>query len=177
MGKPSLDELSSMLRRGIPVEEATKDLEWKDFEGVVSDAFEANGFRTMRNLRFSHEKRRYEVDVVAMERPRLVAVDCKHWGLRAGKGSALKAASLAQLNRAVNLGKKAQEIPGIGIGGWGEATIVPCVVTLYEERVVESGGVLIVPLAKLNSFIEELRSGYFDFLRAKIMTMYSWMKL
>jgi hypothetical protein len=77
----------------------------------------------------------------------------------------------------VSLGKKAQEIPGMDIGGWGEATIVPCVVTLYEERVVENGGVLIVPMAKLNSFIEELRSGYFDFLRAKIMTMYSWMKL
>jgi len=175
MGKPSLEELSSMLRKGVSLEEATKDLEWKDFEGVVSDAFEANGFRTMRNLRFSHEKRRYEVDVVALERPRLVAVDCKHWGLRAGKGSALRAASLAQLKRAVNLGKKAQEVPGIDIVGWGEVTLVTCIVTLYEERVVESGGVLVVPLSKLNSFIEELRSGYFDFLRAKIMTMYSWM--
>jgi hypothetical protein len=176
MGKPSLEELSSMLRKGVSLEEATKSLEWKDFEGVVSDAFEANGFRTMRNLRFSHEKRRYEVDVVALERPRLVAVDCKHWGLRAGKGSALRAASLAQLKRAVNLGKKAQEVQGIDIGGWGEVTLVPCIVTLYEERIVESGGVLVVPLAKLNSFIEELRSGYFDFLRAKIMTMCSWMQ-
>jgi hypothetical protein len=176
MGKPSLEELSSMLRKGVSLEEATKDLEWKDFEGVVSDAFEANGFRTMRNLRFSHEKRRYEVDVVALERPRLVAVDCKHWGLRPGKGSALRAASLAQLKRAVNLGKKAQEVQGIDIGGWGEVTLVPCIVTLYEERIVESGGVLVFPLAKLNSFIEELRSGYFDFLRAKIMTMYSWMQ-
>jgi hypothetical protein len=174
MGKTSLEELLSMLRRGTPLEEAMKDLEWKDFEGVVSDAFEANGFRTKRNLRFSHEKRRYEVDVVALERPRLVAVDCKHWGIRVGKGSALRAASLAQLNRAMNLGKKAHEIPGMGVGGWGEATIVPCIVTLYEERVVEHGGVMVVPLAKLNSFIEELRSGYFDFLKAKMMTMYSW---
>jgi hypothetical protein len=176
MGKPSIEELSSMLHKGVPLEEATKDLEWKDFEGVVSDAFEANGFRTIRNLRFSHEKKRYEVDVVALERPRLVAVDCKHWGLRAGKGSALRAASLAQLKRAVNLGKKAQEVPGMDMGGWGEATVVPCIVTLYEERVVENGGVLVVPISKLNSFIEELRSGYFDFLKAKIMTMYSWMQ-
>jgi hypothetical protein len=176
MGKPSIEELSSMLHKGVPLEEATKDLEWKDFEGVVSDAFEANGFRTIRNLRFSHEKKRYEVDVVALERPRLIAVDCKHWGLRAGKGSALRAASLAQLKRAVNLGKKAQEVPGMDMGGWGEATVVPCIVTLYEERVVENGGVLVVPISKLNSFIEELRSGYFDFLKAKIMTMYSWMQ-
>jgi len=176
VGKPSLEELSSMLHKGIPLEEATKDLGWRDFEGVVSDAFEANGFRTLRNLRFSHEKRRYEVDVVALERPRLVAVDCKHWGLRPGKGTALRAASLAQLRRTVNLGKKAQEIPGIDIGGWGEVTLVPCIVTLYEEMIVENGGVLVVPISKLNSFIEELRSGYFDFLRAKIMTMYSWMQ-
>src|SRR5512136_2453837 len=111
MEKPSIDELRSLLRRGVSFEEATKNLGWQDFEGVVSDAFEASGFRTLRNVRFSHRKKRNEVDVVALERPRLVAVDCKHWGLRAGKGSALRAASLAQLNRAVNLGKKAQEIP------------------------------------------------------------------
>lgn len=176
MRKPSMEELSSMLQRGVPLEEATKNLDWKDFEGVVSDAFDANGFRTLRNLRFSHEKKRYEIDVVALERPRLVAVDCKHWGLRAGKSSALRAASLAQLRRAVNLGKKAQEIPGMDIAAWGEATVVPCIVTLYEERVVENGGVLVVPLSRLNSFVEELRSGYFDFLRAKMMTMYAWMQ-
>jgi len=176
MEKPSLEELRSLLQRGVPLEEATKNLGWKDFEGVVSDAFEASGFRTLRNLRFSHNKKRYEIDVVAMERPRLVAVDCKHWGLRAGKSSALKTASLAQLRRAVDLGRKAQEIPGMNIGGWGEASIVPCIVTLYEERVIENGGVLVVPLCKLNAFIEELRSGYFDSLKAKMMTMYPWLQ-
>jgi hypothetical protein len=176
MEKPSIDELRSLLRRGVSFEEATKNLGWQDFEGVVSDAFEANGFRTLRNVRFSHRKKRHEVDVVALERPRLVAVDCKHWGLRAGKGSALKAASLAQLRRAMDLGIKAHEIPGMNIGGWGEATIVPCIVTLYEERIIESGGVLVVPLSKLNAFVEELRSGYFDSLKAKMMTMYSWLQ-
>lgn len=176
MEKLSIEELRSMLQRGVSFEEATKKLGWKDFEGLVSDAFEASGFRTLRNLRFSHNKKRYEIDVVALERPRLIAVDCKHWGLRTGKGSALKAASLAQLRRAMDLGRKAQEIPGMNIGVWGEATIVPCIVTLYEERIVENGGVLIVPLSRLNAFIEELRSGYFDSLKAQMMTMYSWLQ-
>lgn len=176
MERPSLTELWSLLRRGVPLEEALKNLGWRDFEGVVSDAFEASGFRTLRNLRFSHNKKRYEIDVVAMERPRLVLADCKHWGLRSGKSSALKTACLAQLRRAVDLGKKAHEVPGIDIGLWGEATIVPCIVTLHEERIIENGGVLVVPLSRLNSFIEELRSGYFDSLKAKMMTMYSWME-
>jgi hypothetical protein len=176
MENPSLNELRSLLHKGISMEDALKDLGWRDFEGVVSEAFEESGFRTLRNLRFTHVKKRYEIDVVAMERPRLVAIDCKHWGLRTGKSSALKTASLAQLRRAVDLGIKAQEIPGIEIGGWGEVTIIPCIVTLHEERIVENGGVLVVPLSRLNAFIEELRSGYFDSLKTKIMTMYSWLE-
>ncbi len=175
MQSHSLEHLRGLLQKGVSMEEALKDLGWRDFEGLVSEAFEESGFRTRRNLRFSHGKKRYEIDVVAMERPRLVAADCKHWGLRSGKSSALKTASLAQLRRAVDLGKKAQEVPGIDVGGWGEATIIPCIITLYEERIVENGGVLVVPLSRLNSFIEELRCGYFDGLKAKIMTMYEWL--
>lgn len=170
----SLEELEAGMRRGIPVEDLLKEFGWKDFEGVVAEIFSANGFRTFRNLRFSSRKRRYEVDVVALERPRAVVADCKHWGLRPGKGSALKAASLNQLNRAVELSKKIQELPVLGIGGWGTFCAVPILVTLHQEGITENGGVLVVPLFRLNSFVDELRSGLFDSMQTRIQTIYSW---
>jgi hypothetical protein len=174
MGKISLAELEERIRSGVAFEDATKDLEWRDFEGLVSEVFSENDFRTFRNFRFSSKKRRYEVDVVALERPRIVVVDCKHWRIRLGKASALKAAASAHLGRAVEFGNKLQEFADLGVGDWRSITIIPILVTLYQERITENEGVLVVPVFKLNSFVEELRSGFFDSIKVKVFTIGSW---
>lgn len=170
----SLDDLKTKMKGGIGIEELTKELDWKDFEGLVAEVFSANGFRTFRNFRFSSKKRRYEVDVIALERPRAVVVDCKHWGIRVGKSSALRAAALAHLKRTVEFSGKLQEFPAMNVQDWGEVTALPVLVTLYQERNLENAGVLVVPLFKLNTFVDELRNGFFESLKAKVMTMYSW---
>jgi hypothetical protein len=170
----SLEELKSKMQRGSSVEELTKELDWKDFEGLVSEIFSANGFRTFRNVRFTSNKRRFEVDVVALERPRIVAVDCKHWGLRPGKNSQLRSAAMEQLRRAVELSSKIHELPRMDVSQWGESNITPLIVTLHQEGIVESGGVLVVPVFRLNAFVDELRNGLFDSLKTKIQTLYSW---
>jgi hypothetical protein len=174
MGKLSLAELEERVRSRVAFEDATKDLEWRDFEGLVSDVFSENGFKTFRNFRFSSKKRRYEVDVVALERPRIVVADCKHWRIRLGKASALKVAASAHLARAVEFGNKLQEFAEMGVGGWRSITIIPTLVTLYQERITENEGVLVVPIFKLNTFVEELRSGYFDSIKTKVITMDSF---
>jgi hypothetical protein len=170
----SLDGLKAKMKEGVGIEELTKELDWKDFEGIVAEVFSVNGFRTFRNFRFSSKKRRYEVDVVALERPRVVVVDCKHWGIRVGKSSALRAATLAHLNRAIEFSGKLQEFPAMNVQDWGEVTAIPILVTLYQEKIFENAGVLVVPFFKLNTFVEELRNGFFESLKAKVMTMYSW---
>jgi hypothetical protein len=169
-----LTELEERMRNGVAFEDITKELEWRDFEGLVSDVFSENGFRTFRNFRFSSKKRRYEVDVVALERPRIVLVDCKHWRIRLGKASALKIAASAHLARAKEFGKKLQEFIELGVVEWNCIIIIPILVTLYQERITENGGVLVVPVFKLNSFIEELRSGYFDTIKIKVVRMDSF---
>jgi hypothetical protein len=173
-GRISLEDLKAKMKGGVGIEELTKELDWKDFEGLVSEVFSANGFRTFRNFRFSSKKRRYEVDVIALERPRVVVVDCKHWGIRVGKSSALRAAALAHLNRTVEFSGKLQEFPAMNVHEWEEVTATPILVTLYQERIFENVGVLVVPLFKLNTFVDELRNGFFESLKAKVMTMYSW---
>jgi hypothetical protein len=173
-GRISLEDLKAKMKAGVGIEELTKKLDWKDFEGLVAEVFSANGFRTFRNFRFSSKKRRYEVDVIALERPRAVVVDCKHWGIRVGKSSALRVAALAHLNRTVEFSWKLQEFPAMNVQDWGEVSAIPVMVTLYQERISENAGVLVVPLFKLNAFIDELRNGFFESLKAKVMTMYSW---
>lgn len=169
-------ELEARMRSGGALEEITKDLDWKDFEGLVSEVFSENGFRTYRNFRFSSKKRRYEVDVVALERPRIVIVDCKHWGIRLGKVAALKVAASAHLARAIEFGNKLQEFVCADDGEWRAAKVIPILVTLYQERIVENEGVLVVPVFKLNSFVEELRSGYFDSTIIDIYRIDSFLK-
>jgi hypothetical protein len=172
----SLTELEARMRGGVALEEITKDLDWRDFEGFVSEVLSENGFRTFRNFRFSSKKRRYEVDVVALERPRIVIVDCKHWGIRLGKVSALKVAASAHQERTMEFGNKLQELAHIDATKWGTAKIIPILVTLYQERIVEKEGVLVVPIFKLNSFLEELRSGYFDSTTININRIDSFLK-
>jgi hypothetical protein len=170
----SLEELKCKMQGGSSVEEIAKVMDWMDFEGLVSEIFSANGFRTFRNIRFTSKKRRFEVDVVALERPRVVAADCKHWGLRLGKSSQLRSAAMDQLRRAVELSCKMQELPGMDVGEWAEVRTTPILVTLYQERIQESSGVLVVPFFQLNSFVDQLRNGMFDSMRVKIQTLYSW---
>ena len=169
-------EFEARMRRGGALEEITKDLDWKDFEGLVSEVLLENGFRTFRNFRFSSKKRRYEVDVVALERPRIVIVDCKHWRIRLGKVSALKVAASAHIARAIELGNKLQEFARLDVGHWGAAKVIPILVTLYQERIMENEGVLVVPVFKLNSFVEELRSGYFDSTIINVYRIDSFLK-
>ncbi len=161
----ALAELEAKVKAGADMEELLKGADWKDFEGLVSEIFAANGFKTFRNFRFSSKKRRYEVDVVALEKPRIVIVDCKHWSIRAGKAPALRAAASANLKRATEFGSRIQEFPRMA--DWTDVSIVPTIVTLYQEGVTEESGVFIVPVFKLPSFIEGLRSGLLDAIRVR----------
>jgi hypothetical protein len=166
--------LEARVRKGIDIEDVVKEINWQDFEGIVSEAFSVNGFRSFRNFRFSSNKKRYEVDVVAISKPRIILVDCKHWGLRLGKPSALRLAATAQVNREKEFCKKLQEFDSLHVEDWAEATVIPALITLYQERVTQSDGAMIVPVFKLNSFIEEMRNGFFDSTSVKIPHLAKW---
>ncbi len=69
------EELEAKIRKGKDIEDIAKEFSWQDFEGIVSEAFSANAFRTFRNFRFSSNKKRYEVDVIAIYKPRMILAD------------------------------------------------------------------------------------------------------
>ncbi len=174
MPHPSLDDIESMLRDGNDLESIVKEMTWQDFEGIASEIFSANGFRTFRNFRFSSKKKRYEIDVVALAPPRIILADCKHWGIRQGKSSGLRAAAGAQRRRAEEFASKMQEFGNRGIEGGGRAKIIPAVITLYQEAVIESGGAFVVPIFKLNAYIEEIRNGMCDDAETRAPRIVDW---
>jgi hypothetical protein len=153
------------------LEEVLRRAGWKDFEELTSDIMKEAGFLTFRNFRFSSRRKRYEIDVIAMENPRIILVDCKRWDLRPGKTSALRASASKHLSRSLEFLGKIQEFSSLNISNWRRVILIPIIVTLYDEGIVEYERVLIVPLFKMASFLEEARSGIFDRITAQVSNL------
>jgi len=62
---------------GADLETVSSHLQWKEFENMAAFALERNGYGVVRNLRFKHAGRRWEIDVVGFRRPMVLCVDCK----------------------------------------------------------------------------------------------------
>ncbi|MDI9643944.1 MAG: restriction endonuclease [Candidatus Verstraetearchaeota archaeon] len=159
-------EVLDQIRRGGSIEELASGLHWKDFEAFTAHIFCENGFLVKRNFRFSSNKRRYEIDVVAIEKPRVLLVDCKHWGIRPGKSNGIQRAADQQRLRREKFVAKLPLLLTSETAEWRTATTIPLLVTLFHEGISERCGTYIVPVFKLNAFIEEARCGLFDCGRA-----------
>ena len=138
-----LEEVEELIKKGKSIEEIFSLLDWKEFEEKVEDIFKVHGFKTIKNFRFKTTKR-FEVDILAEKRELLFVVDCKQWRGGRYKASALKEAAKKNLERA-------KEIKNLLIGG--SKTVIPIIITLFDEAFYEYEGVYIVPLFKLNAFL------------------------
>jgi len=67
------------IKTGVPIEEASRYVDWKDFEGLVAEILESKNFEVIRNFRM--RKPTMEIDVVGIHLGVAVLIDCKH-----GKG-------------------------------------------------------------------------------------------
>ncbi|MBC7113277.1 MAG: restriction endonuclease [Candidatus Methanomethyliales bacterium] len=159
------------------MEEILRRAGWKDFEELTSDIMREAGFLTFRNFRFSSRRKRYEIDVIALENPRIILVDCKRWDLRPGKSSALRASASKHLRRSLEFLGKIQEFRSLNISNWKRVILIPIIVTLYDEGIVEYERVLIVPIFKMTSFLEEARDGIFDQITAQISNLESLVRV
>jgi len=128
----TLDELKSL----------ACEMKWQYFERLVGWVFEENGFETEvgRVIKFGGIRRQF--DVIAKGFSKIFLVECKRWSRP--KPGLIKKAVEAHLEKCglyeKNEGKE----------------IIPLIVTLLEENEVLYEGVPIVPLEKLNTFINQL---------------------
>lgn len=160
-----LEEIEEKLKSGERLEEILKKEGWRDFEDITSSILSENGFLTIKGFRFSYNKKRYEIDVIALEKPRAILIDCKHWKARYGKKSALRKAALLHYQKCLDFSRSEMWIADLR--KWDKIIIIPALVTLYEEEVKEEEKVLIVPLFKIVSFLECVRNGFFDVIKIK----------
>ena len=130
----------SDIKSGVPIEEASRDVDWKDFEGLVAEILESKNFEVARNFRM--KKPTMEIDVVGIHLDTAVLIDCKHW--KRMSNSALEEIVQKQVERVKHYVSITDEIMA-----------APVIVTLYQEGVKLINKVPIVPIMQFSSFIDE----------------------
>ena len=130
----------SAVKSGVPIEEASRDVDWKDFEGLVAEILELKNFEVTRNFRM--KKPTMEIDVVGIHLGITVLIDCKHW--KRMNDSALENIVLKQIDRVKHY-----------VATTNETVAAPVIVTLYQEVTKFVNKVPIVPIIQFSSFIDE----------------------
>ena len=128
------------IKTGIPIEEASRAVDWKDFEGLVAEILESKNFEVVRNFRM--RKPTMEIDVVGIHLGTAVLIDCKHW--KRMTNSALEKIVLSQIDRVKHY-----------VASTDEVVAAPVIVTLYQEETRFVNRVPIVPIMQFSSFIDE----------------------
>ncbi len=163
--RPNLVEVSSSQRvklafraisLGEDLEKACRFLKWSEFEGVAAEALQANDFNVLRNFRFKHKSKRWEIDVIGFKEPLIVCIDCKHWRRRLNQAGLVRAVE-AQMERTEAF---AEALPKYwtktGLSEWKTASILPLVLSLISGSVKFHGKVPIVSILQLQDFINTL---------------------
>ena len=138
--KNKLKTALSAIKSGVPIEEASRDVDWKDFEGLVAEILESKNFEVIRNFRM--RKPTMEIDVVGIHLGVAVLIDCKHW--KRMSDSALEKIVLRQIDRVKHY-----------VASTNEVVAAPVIVTLYQEETKFARKVPIVPILQFSSFIDE----------------------
>jgi len=138
--KNKLKTALSAIKSGAPIEEASRDVDWKDFEGLVAEILESKNFEVIRNFRM--RKPTMEIDVVGIHLGVAVLIDCKHW--KRMTNSALEKIVLKQIDRVKHY-----------VANTDEVVAAPIIVTLYQEETKFVSKVPIVPIIQFSSFIDE----------------------
>ena len=138
--KNKLKTALSAIKSGAPIEEASRDVDWKDFEGLVAEILESKNFEVIRNFRM--RKPTMEIDVVGIHLGVAVLIDCKHW--KRMTNSALEKIVQRQIDRVKHY-----------VVSTNEVVAAPVIVTLYQEETKFVSKVPIVPIIQFSSFIDE----------------------
>ena len=128
------------IKTGIPIEEASRSVDWKGFEGLVAEILESKNFEVVRNFRM--KKPTMEIDVVGIHLGTAILVDCKHW--KRMTNSALEKIVLRQIDRVKHY-----------VASTDEVVAAPVIVTLYQEETRFVSKVPIVPIMQFSSFVDE----------------------
>ena len=132
------------LGRGCDIDSVSSRLSWRDFEQLTATALKSAGYSTRTNVRFV--KPRMEIDVVGITSSFALVIDCKHWA-RTNRSSVIKycAKQAARTDRFVKTEKRIKQA-------------IPLILTLHAESIKFVEGIPVVPIAQLQSFLQEIQA-------------------
>ena len=142
------------LRGAATVYEVSRYLDWREFETLAARIFDDNEHIVFQNYRFTLGFQRNEIDIVAIKSPLVIAADAKHYSAT-GRGS-IKKAVAAQKKRAERLAQHISVGSNCPFSGEGITVILPLIVTMLEECFRIHEKTVIVPIFKLNAFLNSL---------------------
>lgn len=143
----------ALVELGVPPERATSLLDWREFEELVAEFLESAGYVLLaRRLRFREEGRRWEIDLLARHPLASLAVECKKWSAKRGLASKLRVAARDHKSRVSALARVAGDL-GLNLRN---TRLIPVIVSWYPERATIVGGIPVVPIYGLNSFLVKL---------------------
>jgi Holliday junction resolvase-like predicted endonuclease len=128
---------------GVPPEDVSSLLSWKEFESFCADLLRAAGFAVRENVRL--RKPTAQIDIVAEGASVVLSVDCKHWK-RGASASALAKVAQDQHRRNESLRKTIPDAP----------PIISVVITFAQQPERFASGAAVVPLFALRSFLNSL---------------------
>lgn len=126
------------------LERVSKEVVWQKFEVLVGFIFEANNFQVNINKVRTFNKKRRQYDVIAKKNDKTYLVECKKWSGDRYRLSALK--------KAIEKHKERTEF----YRNLSRENSIPIIVTFVEEDIKFYENMPIVPVFRLNSFINEI---------------------
>ena len=130
----------ALLEKGLPIDEISVFLDWRDFEGLTAEILSSKDFAVIKNMMLT--KPRMEIDVVGIRLGIAMLIDCKHW--KRYSTSSLTSAVKKQIERTKKYVEKTQG-----------SIAVPVIVTLFQDKVDFIENVPIVPIFQFSSFVDE----------------------
>jgi hypothetical protein len=137
---PNFEEIKSIDE----LQRVSKEVVWQNFEKLAAFIFEENDFLIKTNIVKTFNKRRRQYDIIAKKHNKIFLVECKKWSGNRYRLSALKTAIRQHKERTEFYQNLTKE------------DAIPIMVTLIEEEINLYEGVPIVPILKLNTYINEL---------------------
>ena len=148
-------------------------LNYSDFEALIQQILVENGYKTLKNFRFSDKsyfkretsQSRYEIDVIAISQNYILLIDAKQWKRKDSFSSINKAANL-QYQRAIALKANPEifsnlirELLGtkFNVKKYLPFKLMPIIVTIEENSCrLNENQIPLISISKLNGFLQEL---------------------
>jgi Holliday junction resolvase-like predicted endonuclease len=140
---------------GTDIEKICSVLHWKEFENFTANILQKNNYLIKHNFRFKASQRRWEIDIIAYNRPIILCIDCKRWRKNWSNSNITRIAQSQDIrtkafaNSLPSLQKK------ITLKNWKKAIIFPAILSLFPGQMKIKKMIPIIPILSFQNFLAE----------------------